>query len=63
MREIETINWNTIWVSMQELNAALRPLLASDSAPDWATKLDNALFEANETVEEFAMEETDDEPL
>lgn len=63
MREIETINWNTIWVSMQELNAALRPLLASDGAPDWATKLDNALFEANETVEEFAMEETDDEPL
>lgn len=46
----ETINWKDIWVALQELGAALRPLLDSGNVPDWAVRLSDALDDAEPRV-------------
>lgn len=52
----EAINWNNIWVTAQELGAALRPLIESGDAPEWAVELSNALVDADEPLTELALE-------
>lgn len=57
------ICWNSIWVALQELGAALRPVFENGDVPDWATALDQAKDDAIEYVEPRAMEEADDAQL
>lgn len=61
--ETEAVSWNAIWIAIQELGAAMRPLLDSHDAPEWAINLGDALTDADRAVEGLAMEEVDDEPL
>lgn len=50
------VNWCAIWIAIQELGAALAPLLDAGNPPDWAHKLDEALDEALQHVEEHCPE-------
>ncbi len=53
-----TPNWNDVWAAMQELGAALRPVFDCKGAPpEWATKLGDALDQADEPVTALALGE------
>lgn len=48
-----TTNWKDIWISIQELGAALAPVLNCKGAPpEWAIRLADALHEADEQCQE-----------
>ena len=47
-KESEAIKWNPVWVAMQELAAALRPIMERGDAPEWAVELNNALVDADD---------------
>lgn len=46
-----TVDWDDVWAAVQELGAALRPVFEFQGAPpEWATKLADALDEADRQV-------------
>ena len=55
---VATGMWCDIWRAMQDLGAALHPLIESGNVPEWATRLAEALDEAEEPVANRALEES-----
>jgi hypothetical protein len=53
------VNWNDIWVAVQEMGAALRPVFDLDPIPRWALRLRAALDFADPKVERLCEEVVD----
>ena len=54
--EAQSADWNDIWTALQELGAAMRPVLDSGNVPAWAARLADAMDEAEEPVANRALE-------
>lgn len=50
-------DWNAIWVAMQELGAAMQPVLDSAKIPAWARRLERAMDAAEGPITRQALKD------